>query len=70
MTEKYKDMLENPDFQQNYWSKTAEGIYKIGHDSISLLKWLIDYDRSYYDNMNYLNLMGSICEYLILNEIS
>ena len=24
--EKDKDMLENPDFEQKYWSRTAEGI--------------------------------------------
>ena len=33
-------MSENPDFEQDYWSRTAEGIYKIGHDSIRLMKWL------------------------------
>ena len=48
-------MLNNPDFEQDFWSKTAEGIYKIGHDSIRLRKWLIYYDRSYYDNMNYID---------------
>ena len=31
-------MLENSDFEQVYWSITAEGIYKIGHDSIRLMK--------------------------------
>ena len=61
-------MILIPDFQKNYWSRTTEGIYKIGHDSIRLMKWLIYYDRSYYDNMNYSDLMGSICEYL--NEMS
>ena len=30
----YKDMLKNPDFEQNYCSRTSTGIYKIGHDSI------------------------------------
>ena len=39
--EKYKDMLESPNFEQNYYSRTAVGIYKIGHDSIRLMKWLI-----------------------------
>ena len=33
LIEKYKNMLENSDFEQNYWSRTAIGIYKIGHDS-------------------------------------
>ena len=70
LIEKNKNMIENPDFEQNYWSRTAEGIYKIGHDSIGLMKWLIYYDRSYHDHMNYFDLMGSICKYLIINEIS
>ena len=39
-------MLENPDFEQNYWSRKATGIYKIGHDSIRLMKWICFYDRS------------------------
>ena len=34
-------MLENSDFEQNYWSKTATGNYKIGHDSIRLMKWML-----------------------------
>ena len=68
LMDKYKNMLENPDFEQDFWSRTAEGIYKIGHDSIRLMKWLIYPDRCYYDIMNYFDLMGSICKYL--NEIS
>ena len=38
LIEKFKIMLENFDFEQNYSSKTAIGIYKIGHDSIQLMK--------------------------------
>ena len=53
-------MLKNPDFEQDYWSRTATGIYKTGHDSIRLIKWSIFYDKSYYDNMNYFDLMGSV----------
>ena len=34
LIQKYKNMLESPNFEQNYWSRTAEGIYKNGHDSI------------------------------------
>ena len=63
-------MSENPDFEQNHTSRTAECIYKTGHDSIRLIRWLIYYDRSHHDNSNYFALMGSICKYLILNEIS
>ena len=33
-------MIENPDFEQNYYSRTAKGIYFIGHNSIRLKKWL------------------------------
>ena len=49
LIEKYKDMLENPNFEQNYWSKTAEVINKVGHDSIRLMKWICYYDRSSCD---------------------
>ena len=68
LIEKYKDMLENSDFEVNYWSRTATGIYKIGHDSIRLMKWICYYDRSYYENINYYDLMATICKHL--NEIS
>ena len=66
--EKYKDMIKNPDFEQNYWSRTAEGIYKTGHDSIRIMQWICYHDRSYYENINYYDLLGSNCNYL--NEIS
>ena len=39
-------MLEKPDFEQDFYSGTAMGIYKIGHDSIRIMKWLAYYDRS------------------------
>ena len=65
LIEIYKDMLKNPNFEQNYWSRTAIGVYKIGHDSIRLMKWICYYDRSYYENINYYDLMGSICRYNI-----
>ena len=63
----YEDMMKNPDFEQDYWSRTATGIYKIGHDSIRLMKWICCYDRSYYENINYYDLMASILT--CLNEI-
>ena len=40
LIEKHKKMLENSDFEQDYWSRTADGIYKIGHDSARLMKWI------------------------------
>ena len=68
LIEKCKDMIINPDIEQDYWSRTATGIYKIGHDSIKLMKWICYYDRSYYENINYYDMMASILTCLI--EIS
>ena len=68
LNEKYKDMIVNPDFEQDFWSRTATGIYKIGHDSFKLMKWICYYDRSYYENINYYDLMGSVLK--CLNERS
>ena len=68
LIEKYKDMLENPDFEQDYYSRTAIGTYKTRHDSIRLMKWLTYYDRSFYENENYCALMVSTLKYS--NEIS
>ena len=63
----YKDMLKSPNFEQNKYSPTSTGIYKIAHDSIRLMKWICYYDKSYYENINHYDMMGSICKYL--NEI-
>ena len=68
LIEIYKDMLKNPNFEQNKYSITSTGIYRKGHDSIRLMKFICYYDRSYYENINYYDLMGSICSHL--NEIS
>ena len=68
LNEKFKNMLENSDFQQDYWSRRSQGIYKIGHESIRLMKWICYYDRSYYENIDYYDMMGSVCKFL--NEIS
>ena len=61
-------MNENQDFEQIYYSRTAISIHKIGHDSIRLMKWLAYYDRSYHENINDFNLVGSVSKYL--NEFS
>ena len=68
LIEKYFDMLKNPYFEQNKYSITSTGIFKIGHDCIRLMKWICYYDRSYYENINYYDMMGSVCKHL--NEIS
>ena len=31
-------MLENPDFEKDYRSRTARDIYQIGHHSIRIMK--------------------------------
>ena len=63
LIEIYRDMIKNPNFEQNKYSTTSTGIHKIGHDSIRLMKFICYYDRSYYENINYYDLMGSICRY-------
>ena len=55
-------MLEDLNFEQDYWSRTAQGVYKIAHDYNRIMKWLIYYDRFYHDNLNYFELMGSSVE--------
>ena len=60
-------MLKSPDFEQKKYSLTSSGIYKIGYDSIRLMKWICYYDRSFYENINYFDLMASILT--CLNEI-
>ena len=46
LIEIYKDMLENLNFEQSKYSITSTGFYKIGHDSIRLMKKICYYDRS------------------------
>ena len=60
LIEKNKDIIENPDFEQDYWSRTAIRSYKRGHDSIRSMKWLAFYDRSFFENINCFDMMGSI----------
>ena len=64
----YKDMLLNPNFEQNKCSITSTGIYRIAHDGIRLMKWICYYNRSFYESNIYYDLMGSICNHL--KEIS
>ena len=66
--EKYRDKNKNSDFEQNYFSGTSTGIYKIGHNSIRSVNWLAFYDRSYYENFLYYFFMVSIL--ICLSQIS
>ena len=59
LIEKYRGMCDNPDFEQDLYSRTAVGLYKIRHDSIRLMKWLVYLDRSCYENIRYFEMMGS-----------
>ena len=47
-----RDLIKNPNFEQNKYSKTSNGIYKIAHDSIRLMKWICYFDRSFYESIN------------------
>ena len=38
-------MKESPNFEQDYWSRTAECIYRVGHDSNRLMEWICYYDK-------------------------
>ena len=53
-------MNEYPDFEQNYFSRTAKSIYKNGHNIMRLMKKLAQYDGSYYVDRNYYDLLGSV----------
>ena len=66
--EKDKDMNENPDFEKDQYSRTAESIYKIGHGSIRLKTWLVHYDRSSYEIVIFYDQLGSFLNRL--KEIS
>ena len=66
--EKYKDMLAKPLIEQSIFSGTTNGIFKVRHNSIRLMKWLAYYDRSFYEKIIYYDLMGPVLK--ILNEIS
>ena len=53
-------MKKNPDFEENYFSKTAEGIHKISHYSIRTLKCLCYADRPLNENSYYSDLMATV----------
>ena len=58
-------MSKNFDSAQNYYSTAVTSKQKIGHDSIRKMKCLACFNKSYYENINYFDLMGSILNYLI-----
>ena len=47
LIEIYKDLLKNHNLEQNKYTITSTGIYKIAHDSIRFLKWICYYERSH-----------------------
>ena len=52
-------MFINHYFEENQNSRTATGIYEIGHESIKLMKWICYYERSHYEFISYYNYLGS-----------
>ena len=55
------------DSEQNHFSGTAKGIYRTGHDSTRLVKWMAYYEK-YYDQITFFDLMTSVLS--ALNETS
>ena len=53
-------MKRNPDFEENYYSITAEGIHKNSHFPIRKMKCLCYADRPFYENSNYSDLMATV----------
>ena len=45
LVENYKYM--DTDFEQNYYSRTAKGNYRIVHDNIRLIKWMVYREQCY-----------------------
>ena len=60
-------MMECPDFEQKYHSRSAIDIYKIGYNSVRLVRWLAYFGRFYYGRKKFFYLMGSVS--YILSEI-
>ena len=57
--ENYKTTNKNRDFEENYYSETAEGTFKYDQFSIRIMKWLCYADRHYYENVNYSVFMAT-----------
>ena len=56
-------MCEYPDFEQIYHSQTSTGVYKVGHDSIRILK-LMTCSGRFFKDINYFDLMVSVLSFL------
>ena len=61
-------MKKNLDFEENYHSKTADGVLKIGQYSIRLMKYLCFPDRAFCEILNNLDLMSTVVT--CLDEVS
>ena len=48
-----------PDFEQKYYSRTTDGIYKFRNDSIRIMNCIV-YFETYFENINYYDLMASV----------
>ena len=42
------------EFEQDYCSRTTRGVYKIGDDSITFLRWMAQFVR-FYKNIHFFN---------------
>ena len=46
-------------FEQIFYSRTEKSMYRIGHNSIILMKWMAYYDKS-NENKNFFDLRSSV----------
>ena len=50
-------MIINSDFEQDYYSRQQQVFTELDKTLLDFLKWLASFDRSYYENLNYNDLM-------------
>ena len=65
LIKKDKDANDYLDFEQNQFSGTATGIYKIGHVSVRLMKWLASLDGFFIEKIKCYDLMASVLSFPI-----
>ena len=57
-------MKENPNLEQEYYSRTTKGSHRIAHDSNRLSKWMAHFDRN-SENIYCIDPMASVLTCLI-----
>ena len=52
-------MNHYPEFEQNFYLRTAKSNFRNGQGSVRLKKWIASYDH-FYENTFYFDLMASV----------